>query len=177
MWLQLLFVFSLILSTRNPSLGWFQSICWNLFSELPKHHPIWLAHRSYFCSQGMAQGPPRIEFLHPKMSRFGGICKFFSRLHPWKWNLKITCLKRKIIFQTTIFRFRVSFLEANFCVFIFPERLRWVFFTVKISASCPVHPTTCGEFTINDPLLSGSPPRWLATRSLGESWEQGGFFV
>ena len=32
-------------------------------------------------------------------------------LHPWKltWNLKITCLKRKIIFQTFIFRFHVNF--------------------------------------------------------------------
>lgn len=66
MWLQLLFVFSLILSTQKPSLGWFQLIFWNLFSEFPKHHPIWLAHRSYFCSQGMAQNPRRIEFSHPK---------------------------------------------------------------------------------------------------------------
>ena len=33
------------------------------------------------------------------------------QLHPRKltWNLKITCLKRKIIFQTSIFRFHVSF--------------------------------------------------------------------
>ena len=33
------------------------------------------------------------------------------QIHPWKltWNLKITCLKRKIIFQTFSFRFHVNF--------------------------------------------------------------------
>ena len=35
----------------------------------------------------------------------------FFALHPGKltWNLKITCLKRKIIFQTSIFAFHVNF--------------------------------------------------------------------
>ena len=35
----------------------------------------------------------------------------FSWLHPWNltWNLKITCLKRKLIFQTFIFGFHVNF--------------------------------------------------------------------
>ena len=42
-------------------------------------------------------------------NRFPGVC--FFPLHPGKltWNLKITCLKRKIIFQTSIFGFHVNF--------------------------------------------------------------------
>ncbi len=41
-------------------------------------------------------------------------CKW-DKLHPPKltWNLNITCLKRKIIFQTSIFRFHVSFLGCT----------------------------------------------------------------
>ena len=38
--------------------------------------------------------------------------RFFPwNIHPWRltWNLKITCLKRKIIFQTSIFGFHVDF--------------------------------------------------------------------
>ena len=37
------------------------------------------------------------------------------RIHPGKlaWNLKITCLKREIIFQTCIFGFHVSFQGCN----------------------------------------------------------------
>ena len=37
------------------------------------------------------------------------------KIHPWNltWNLKITQLKRKIIFQTSIFRFHVKFQGSN----------------------------------------------------------------
>ena len=36
-------------------------------------------------------------------------------IHPWNltWNLKITCLKRKLIFQTFIFGFHVNFQGCN----------------------------------------------------------------
>ena len=38
-----------------------------------------------------------------------------TQLHPWNltWNLKITCLKRKLIFQTFIFGFHVNFQGCN----------------------------------------------------------------
>ena len=40
---------------------------------------------------------------------------------------------------------------------IYPERIQWVF-SVKIPVSRPIHPTSDGEFTIDDPLLWGSHP-------------------
>ena len=49
-----------------------------------------------------------------------------KRLHPWKltWNLKITQLKRKIIFPTSIFGFHVSFRGC----------ISWVPLPVKVSS-------------------------------------------
>ena len=44
-----------------------------------------------------------------------------KKLHPGKltWNLKITCLKRKIIFQTSIFGFHVNFQGCKWTDYIY----------------------------------------------------------
>ena len=51
------------------------------------------------------------RFLKKQRSQHG--------LNPGKltWNLKITCLKRKIIFQTSIFGFHVNFQGCILCFF------------------------------------------------------------
>ena len=46
----------------------------------------------------------------------------YEHIHPWKltWNLKITPLKRKIIFQISILGFHVNFRGCRFmCIYIY----------------------------------------------------------
>ena len=91
---------------------WFQLFL--IFTPIWGRFPFW---RSYF-SDGWLKPPTRtaldssaIYQLNLPSSKERVNPGWYGKLHPRKltWNLKITCLKRKIIFQTSIVGFHVSF--------------------------------------------------------------------
>ena len=70
---------------------------------------------------------------------------FSHQVHPWKltWNLKITQLKRKIIFPTSIFGFHVSFrgckwVSWNGSRMMFEQNFKGIFGSTK------KNPSGCG---------------------------------
>ena len=59
-------------------------------------------------------GNQRFPFVGKRLDEITTLKSAGKLIHPWNltWNLKITQLKRKIIFQTIIFRFHVKFFPS-----------------------------------------------------------------